>query len=191
MKKTLIVGLLGVLLGVAAGAGVQAQTPDTTVQKPISIKIGAFFPGNGTLKSATHNTWVKVGADYAFSKTNTANPLLTSGYVDYTGSSGSGNHASVVGVGVAARDYFSTTSAGSGTSFSPYAGVGIGAYFSHASGGGNTKDNTQIGGKIFLGAELNSGPFVEAAYNILPQSTHIGGSNIKYDGFDVSVGYRF
>ena len=50
MKKTMIVGLLGVLLGVAAGTSAQAQTPDTTVQKPISIKIGAFFPNDGNVK---------------------------------------------------------------------------------------------------------------------------------------------
>ena len=80
---------------------------------------------------------------------------------------------------------------GTGTSFSPYLGAGIGAYFSHASGNGTDKTNTQVGGKIFLGAELNSGPFVEAAYEILPQSTHINGSSYRFDGFDVAVGYRF
>ena len=57
--------------------------------------------------------------------------------------------------------------------------------------GRDHKTNTQVGGKIFLGAELNSGPFIEAAYEILPQSTHINGSSYRFDGFDVAVGYRF
>ena len=195
MKKTLIVGILGALLGVVAGAGAQAQTPDTTVVKPISIKVGAFFPGNGVVKDATGNTWFKVGADYAFSKTDTANPLLTSVYVDYAGGSKHGNNASLVGVGVAARDYFSKTSAGtsSGTSVSPYAGAGIGVYFAHASGGGFSKTETQLGGKIVLGAELNTGPFIEVGYNIVPKSFTVvnGGNSIRLDGFDASVGYRF
>ena len=125
--------------------------------------------------------------DYAFTKTNTETPALTSLYVDYAGT----DHAQLYSVGVAERGYFGQSAKGTGTSFSPYLGAGIGAYFSHASGGGTSKTNTQIGGKVFLGAELNSGPFVEAAYEILPQSTHINGSSYRFDGFDVAVGYRF
>ena len=71
---------------------------------------------------------------------------------------------------MAERGYFGQSSNGTGTSVSPYLGAGIGAYFSHASGGGTSKTNTQVGGKIFLGAELNSGPFIEAAYEILPRA---------------------
>ncbi|MBV9850729.1 MAG: outer membrane beta-barrel protein [Armatimonadetes bacterium] len=196
MKKTLIVGMLGVLLGGVAGAGAQAQTPDTAVVKPTSIKIGAFFPSNGTVKSATHNTWFRAGIDYAFAKTTSTNPLLTSGYVDYAGSSGNGNNASLIGIGVAARDYFTTAATGanavgSGTSVNPYAGAGIGVYIAHGSGSGSSVTSTQLGGKVFLGAELNTGPFIEVGYDIVPKSFSVAGSSIRADGFDASVGYRF
>lgn len=191
MKKTMIVGLLGALLGVAAGTSAQAQTSDAPVQRPISIKIGAFFPSNGTVKNATNSTWIKLGADYAFTKTTSTNPALTSVYFDYTGDSKHGANVNLYALGLAERYYFGPSGAGAGTSVSPYAGAGIGVDFTHASGGGQSKDNTQIGGKVFVGAELNSGPFIEAAYNILPQSIHSGGSSVRLDGFDVSLGYRF
>ncbi len=195
MKKVLIVGLLGALLGVAAGTSAQAQTPDTSVVKPISIKIGAFFPTDSNLKNGTHNTWFKVGADYAFGKTTSTNPLLTSIYADYAGSSSGGNHANLYDVGVAGRYYFTTSAtgagaAGSGTSVNPYAGAGIGAYFENAQASGDSSKTTAtLGGKIFLGAELNTGPFIEASYDIVPQK--LSRYDLRYSGFDVSVGYRF
>lgn len=195
MKKTAMIGLLGLLLGTAAGAGAQAQTPDTTVQKPISLKIGAFFPTDGNVKDGTHNTWIRAGADYAFAKTDAENPLLTSVYFDYAGSSSGGNHANLYGLGVAARDYFNTNSTangvvGSGTSVSPYVGAGIGVYFLNASASGDeNKTDTTVGGKVFLGAELNTGPFIEVGYNILPQK--ISYYDVNFSGFDATVGYRF
>jgi hypothetical protein len=183
MNKMTKTGLLSLVLVAAAVPAVFAQGTEP-VQKPISIKLGVYLPVKADVGDLLGHTWFAAGADYAFSKTASATPILPLVYVDYTGSSKNGIKGDFVGVGLGFRAYMSRAT---NTTVAPYYGAGIGAYFSHASGSGLSVNNTQLGGKVDIGAELNSGPFLEAAYQIIPQD--VSGSNLG--GFNIMVGDRF
>lgn len=133
------------------------------VQKPITVKIGAFFPTDGNARDAVGKTWFGAGADYAFRKTDAAAPILPLVYVDYAGKSGNGLSLSTVG-------------------------AGIGAYFLNASGGGTSDNNTVLGGKVNVGVELNQGPFLEAAYQVTGKYKN---SSSNANGLSFMVGDRF
>lgn len=180
MKKTMIVGALGALLCAAAGA--QAQTAEP-VQKPITIKLGVFLPSNGDVKDVLGKTWFSAGADYAFNKQGDTQNVMPLAYVDYAGSNKNGVKANFIGVGAGVRYYTSPPGTSSTT---PYVGAGVGAYFIHASGGGDSTNNTRIGGKINLGVEFQQMYLVEANY------TYAGKvSGTTLDGFGIQAGVRF
>jgi len=170
----------GVLISIAIGA--QAQTPTQPVQKPITIKLGAYFPTASSGRNAGGSTEFSTGLDYAFAKTTTGNPLLPSVYFDYQGGSKNGGHSDSYGLGIAARYYTSTP----GASVSPYFGAGVGIYDeSLKRSGGGSSSNANIGAKLLAGVEFSSA-LVELNYQFLPK--HNG---VNPDGLGVQVGYRF
>ncbi len=176
--------LLGGLLISIAAAGAQAQAPATQpVQKPITIKLGAYFPTAGSGENAGGHTQFSAGLDYAFAKTTTTpSPILPSIYFDYQGGSKNGGHLDSYGLGVAARYYTSTP----GASVSPYFGAGVGIYDeSLKRSGGNSGSNANIGAKLMAGLEFSSA-LVELNYQFLPK--HNG---VNPDGLGLQVGYRF
>lgn len=181
-KRFLLPAVLACLAPMAAGHA-QLGDPTVPVQKPITVKVGAFFPTNSGARDAVGNTWFTAGADYAFRKTDAAAPVLPLVYVDYAGKSRDGFRLSSVGVGVGVRAYGnrSTTS-----TVIPYYGAGIGAYFLTGSGGGSSETNTRIGGKVNVGVELNQGPFLEAAYTLTGK---VQGDDLN--GVSISIGTRF
>jgi len=209
MKKTMMFGVLGMML---CAIGAQAQTTpatDAAPQKPITIKLGAFFPSNGDTKNLG-KTWFAAGAEYAFAKPGTS--LLPLAYVDYTGKSkdlgtilddGAGNtisgkiSATSIGVGVGVRGYASTTGA-----ITPFYGAGLGVYFDQVKVDGSgtglfaksasvSKNKTNLGFKLNAGVEFQRMYFVEAAYTN-PGKVDLGdGISAKLEGFDLLVGARF
>ncbi len=172
----------GALISIAA-VGAQAQAPATKpVQKPITIKLGAYFPTASSGRNAGGSTEFSVGLDYAFAKTNTTSPILPSIYFDYQGGNKNGGHSDSYGLGVAARYYTSTP----GASVSPYFGAGVGIYDeSLKRNGGGSSSNANIGAKLLAGVEFSSA-LVEVNYQFLPK--HNG---VNPDGFGLQVGYRF
>lgn len=184
MMKTMAAGCLGLALGGLAGGGAQAQAPEAApVTKPITIKLGAFFPSDSALKDVIGKTWFNAGADYAFSKVGDQQNLMPLAYVDYAGKSGNGLTVSYVGVGPGVRYYLSPPGAGTVT---PYVGAGLGAYFLRASGGGDSANKTKFGFKLNAGVEFQQMYLVEASY------TNAGSeSGTRFDGFNLQVGVRF
>ena len=185
MKKTLKLSALlgGVFISIAA-AGAHAQAPATqSVQKPITIKLGAYFPTASSGRDAGGSTEFSAGLDYAFAKTaTTPSPILPSVYFDYQGGSKNGGHSDSYGLGIAARYYTSTP----GASVSPYFGAGVGIYDeSLKRNGGGSSSNANIGAKLLAGVEFSSA-LVEVNYQFLPK--HNG---VNPDGLGVQVGYRF
>lgn len=174
--------ILAALLPAAASHAQILGAPTAPVQKPVSIKLGAFFPTNSSARSDVGNTWFQAGLDYAFRKTDNAAPLLPLVYLDYAGKSRSGIHESSTGLGVGVRAYGNRAT---NTKVAPYFGAGLGAYFLHASGGGTT-NKTVLGGKVNAGVELNQGPFLEAAYQITGK---VNGDDLN--GVSVLIGDRF
>ena len=185
MKKTVAVSLLGVSLCGALGVGASAQTTDAApVTKPIAIKLGVFLPSNGDVKNAIGKTWFSAGAEYAFSKIGDQQNLLPLAYVDYAGKSGHGINADYVGVGPGARYYFSAP--GASTSVTPYVGAGIGAYFLHASGNGDSVNKTKFGFRVNAGVEFQQMYLLEVNY------TNAGSeSGTRFDGVNIQAGVRF
>lgn len=160
MKKTMAVILLGTTLsGISVGA--QAQDTAAPVQKPISIKLGVFLPSNGNIKAALGKTWFSAGAEYAFNKQGNTQNIMPLAYVDYAGAKKNGIDANFIGVGPGVRYY--TSPPGTSTT-TPYLGAGVGAYFIHASGGGDSTNNTRFGGKVNIGIEFQQMYLLEANY---------------------------
>ena len=179
LAGAVVAGLLPTVAG-------HAQSADTQpVQRPISIKLGVFLPSDGNVKSAVGNTAFTAGADYAFTKTATASPILPLAYVDYAGKSKNGVRLSFVSVGVGVRAYANRAT---NTKVAPFYGAGIGAYFLNGSGGGTSNNNTVLGGKVNLGVELNQGPFLEAAYQVTGKYKN---SSSNANGLSFMVGDRF
>ncbi len=183
MENLKLSALLGGLLISLAAVGAQAQAPTTQpVQKPITIKLGAYFPTASSGRNAGSSTEFSAGLDYAFAKTTTTSPILPSIYFDYQGGSKNGGHSDSYGLGIAARYYTSTP----GASAAPYFGAGVGIYDeSLKRSGGGSSSNANIGAKLLAGVEFSSA-LVEVNYQFLPK--HNG---VNPDGFGLQVGYRF
>jgi hypothetical protein len=184
MKKTMAVIGAGAALAGLLGTGAAAQTYDAVpVVKPLTLKLGAFLPINGTLKNAVGKTWFTAGAEYAFSKLGDQQNLMPLAYVDYAGANKHGLTVDYVGVGPGARYYLTAPGAGTTT---PYVGGGVGAYFLHASGNGSSINNTKFGFKVNAGIEFQQMYLVEVNY------TNAGSeSGTRFDGVGIQVGARF
>jgi len=170
MVKAVVTSAVAAILGGVFIGSAQAQDSDKgtlKVEKPIRIKIGGFFPSEGDSDTLFH-----AGIAYDIAKTKATNPLVYGAFLDYYGKDGN----SLFGLGGTIRGYF--TPAVAMTRF--YGGVGLGAYFADSDGGGN---ETNFGGKLFAGVELNQGFFGEVDY-VYP------GTN-RAAGIGASVGYRF
>jgi hypothetical protein len=189
--KTLLAGALvaGISTGLATTASAQTKagtTADETVKvlKPFRIKVGAFFPTDGDAKDALGSTFISYGVSYDFLKTQAANPLIISAYVDGYNKSKSGNRLNSIGVGPELRYYFNPVVA-TPTRF--YAGAGIGAYFLNAKAdNGDSENKTKFGGKVFGGLEFGPGFFGEVDYTFISKVEDFNPS-----GIDLQVGYRF
>lgn len=183
MKQLIISAVIGTALCGLTLAGAQAQSADQVV-KPVTIKLGAFFPSNGNLKDSVGKTWLTAGGDYAFSKQGEGQSLMPLGYVDYAGKSSHGLNASYVGVGGGFRYY--TSAPGATTGANPYLGAGIGAYFLHGSANGDSVNKTRFGFKLNAGVEFRQTYLLEATY------TNAGSVNgTRLDGFGIQAGVRF
>jgi len=173
--------ILGMILGGALGTGAWAQS-DAAPAKPITIKLGAFFPSGSRLKDGVSDTWFNAGVEYAVPSgmSQTLTPLL---YVDYAGSNRHGLNARYVGVGPGIRYYLAQPGAGT---VRPYVGAGIGAYFLHASGFGTSANKTQFGYRLNAGVEFSGSYLLEVGYTD-PSSL----SGTRFSGFNIQLGDRF
>ncbi len=181
-------------LGIAAlvGASViglgapraHAQVSDDTlkVQKPFTVKVGAFFPSDGDVRDAVGNTFLNLGVSYDFAKTQAVNPTVFGVYVDYFAKSDDGIRLNVFAIGPQAKFYFSPAT--EAQKF--YGGVGVGYYSVNARGGGASETKGRIGGKLMLGYEFAGGVLAEADYNFIGDVEGVNSS-----GAGLRLGYRF
>lgn len=204
MKKAVIIGILATLTSISVK--VEAQTPLPKLPtKPITLKLGVFFPSGGDLRDSVGSAFFAAGAEYAFSPGHEKS-LIPLAYVDYVGKSrnrntddGQGNSVSLdltatsIGIGGGVRFYAHPMPA-----YSPYLGGGLGLYFNHFkadanvnTGGqtnstGDSANKTRLGFKINAGVEFQRTYFVEAAYS---NSGSVEGT--RTDGFSLLIGGRF
>lgn len=209
MQKTLILAALGMLL---CAASAQAQTApavdETAPPKPLTIKLGAFFPSNGNLKDLVGSTFFSAGAEYAFLNKQNPASLVPLVYVDYAGrgknrsiDDGQGNSvsldltASTVGVGGGVRYYIGAPGTGSVT---PYVGAGVGVYFNRikvataVSSGGQSGSASDSLNKTQVGFRLNAGIEFQKMYLLEANYTNAGSvEGTRIDGFGIQAGVRF
>ena len=164
-------GALVVLGGFGTSAHAQTTITALPVQKPFRIGLGAAFPTDGN-----KDTVFSAGAAYDFGKSTSTNPLIGGVYLDYYGK----KSQSVFGGGLSARYLFAPATAPAQF----YGGAGIGVYGNHTGNGSSTKTN--IGGKLFAGYQLNSGPFAEVDYTVTQKN-----NGVNPDAINLRVGYRF
>lgn len=171
--------LLTALMVLAAPA-MAADTDVRPTEKPIRVLVGLFQPTAGGAKSALH-----LGLGYDFLKSKDKAPTIYNVYVDYNsrrvtvpvGEGTERRDVSRTGIGVSAR--FLTDSANNAAR--SYYGAGIGSYTVK---NGTSKSN--LGGKAFVGHELNSGVFAEADYTFIAK---VNGTDPS--GWSARVGFRF
>ena len=214
MQKIFILSAVGTLLCVS---GVQAQTApaqtapaadEIQTAKPITLKLGAFFPSNGDVKDLFGSTFLSVGGEYAFTGKNRVSSVVPLVYVDYAGRSKNLSSTdsqgtsfsndltfSTVGVGGGVRYYVGTPGTGSVT---PYIGAGAGLYFDHlknaatsSSGGQSVSDSTSVN-KTKVGFRLNAGVEFQKMYLVEVNYTNAGTiESTRLDGFGIQAGARF
>jgi len=176
MKKLalpLIIGALAIgSIGLAQADPVAGSSTTQVVQR-WTVEVGPSWSTNS--HSATNG---EVIVDYAFEKSAAnSNPVIPSIYLDDVFTT-SGKSSSITDLGVAVRqDYRS-----SGSSITPYAGIGVSAFYLSA-GSANT---TGISGKVFGGVEFSSSWLLEIHY--APRTDYHG---VDLSGYGVDVGYRF
>ena len=200
MKNIKFLGAAGALLAVLAPTMASAQD----VTKPVTLKLGAFFPANSGIKDTLGNTWFAAGLEYAFQKPadmtggslSKLSPLV---YLDYTGRTRKLNGENVEGrtinVGIGAKYYAPTQGT---VTVRPYIAAGIGAAVIHAKSSvtttdgettvtsSQTKEQTNFGFKVNGGLEFAQNYLVDVAYW---NSGKVQGTRL--DGVAVSLGYKF
>jgi len=167
ITTTLVVGAL--LLAI-----IGAANADTT-KTPWSVAIGAAWPSQSAAKTAEGDTMFSAGLDYVFAKSKAVLPLSTSVYYDFAGASKNGENLYSDAVGIAVRQPFGRCTTGCATS--PYVGAGIGAYMVDDKVAGNSKTETDLGGKVMLGIDFSKMWFLELNYNWAPISQGLNASN--------------
>jgi len=181
MNKNVITGL--VVLAAIALAPIAANAQSLNVQKPVTIKLGVFFPSNGSVEGNVGHEFFAAGADVALSKSTAKLTTVPLVYADYNGKSSNGNHLYDTGVGIGVKQYLGE---GPNSATTPYVGAGVGAYFDQASQPGFSENKTNLGYKLDVGYEFYHAAVVEADYTD-------GGSihGIRANGLSLLVGYRF
>ncbi len=189
MNKTVTTALLTAACGAALcgvfTSGASAQSA-AAAEKPITIKLGAFFPSGSRLKDGVRDTWFSAGAEYALpTKAGAATSNLSYlGYIDYAGSDHRGIKASYVGVGPGVR--YLLQAPGSESTLTPYVGAGIGAYFLHGSGLGGSSNKTNFGYRLNAGVEFKRAYLFEVNYT---DANSLSGA--RFSGFNIQLGAKF
>ena len=170
------------MLGIAATA--RAQDPEPVEPHKYDLRLGAFFPTQGNLRSQSGSPYYVVGIDY--------NPLLrykpAGGTVffsvDFKFRESGG--LSFLTVPLLANVSWNITPPTS--QYRLWAGLGGGVYFINTGFIGGT---TQAGARFFVGADITDRWFLLFDYDYVGGFTDDRGNGIRVDGLTFSVGRRF
>jgi hypothetical protein len=169
------------VLAVAAAAGVLLCAGARPAQAQLDIipkfrlKAGLFLPTDTSLKNATSNTWLKVGADVGvpFGPNLPVIGSSTKLGVEYA------VNGSTSLIPITLSLYVQP----SAVKTSPvYAGAGVGVWT--ARGGGSTA--SRLGYRLLAGVDLSARTFVEVQYDVVGR---LRGTRV--DGFSLMAGLKF
>ncbi|MDX1932798.1 MAG: hypothetical protein SFU56_09355 [Capsulimonadales bacterium] len=208
MQKTLrgalfLVGCGLTMVWFSPGAFAQdSLTPGGKIRRPFRVKIGGYFPADGTIRRDTGNRFTSIGIAYDFFTLPALTPLIGSVYInDASGRRDKtfGNdvietEASISGLGLQVRTYFLPQT----ENLNFFAGGGFGIYSitvrtgrqQGASFTEESQDSTRLGGKVMAGVEWKKRFFGELEYTF-PGIVSAGGKTFDLSGLNVSIGTRF
>jgi hypothetical protein len=172
---------LALTLGLGAIIAPAAQAQTLKPERPISLKIGGYFPVRKGFSDATNDVLWAAGASFDFFKTPGGNATVAGVYLDGAFYDSSSRDGSLVGLGVQGRTYLRGIAATSGL----YALYGVGSYYQYAKSSGFSTSEWRFGGKLGFGLDTGSRLFFEATY------TSIDGGKLDGDGIQAFVGLRF
>lgn len=179
---------MGTVLGALALAGLSspaaAQDYEPVQLKKAAVKVGAFIPTNGGLKSDAGSTWWYVGLDYfpGF-RHRLANADVGFGADLRFRDSGK---VSLFSHSLGAKALWDISPEGSPVVFR--AGLGAGIYFSNTKHSGGM---TNPGLKFIFSVDLSQRLFVEVNYDWVSGFTDSVSKSIRVDGLTVSAGVRY
>lgn len=197
LLRTTAAALAATALVMAVGGSASAQNLDEKPDNPIRLKIGAFFPYDGDTRDSLGSNFISFGAGYDLRRASSFRPMVLEAYVDgfqrSRTTSAARSEATVIGAGLAAR--FSLYETPPSPWFNPYVGAGLGVYYTRfkaelADGIEGSATRTSVGGKFFLGAEVQKNWFGEAEFNFLPHPSVLGNDQVL-SGWQLRLGYRF
>lgn len=173
---TLAVG--GSVVGIPARpAAAQINNP-----LPIRVKLGVLLPQHGDTKRDTGDVHFNAEVDLALPLPGAGSRQVT---VGYSQSLESGKKLRAIPVTVA--QVFSAPNPAAGITGNVYFGLGFGAYFLRASGGGVSESKTRLGGFGMAGYQFPNAFFVEAKYHLV--SGKVAG--LSPNGLAFLLGRRF
>jgi hypothetical protein len=182
LKTTNLIAGLAIAAVVAAPfVGNATVAHAAPASKPFSIAIGGNYPTSDTVRKNTTDTGLHVGLGYALpgAGLTTGTPSVD---FDYDYDSGHGNKVNVYALELA--DRYNLNKIGEST-FTPYIGGGIGAVNIDGSGHSQSRNVTNFGAKVLVGAKFSQA-FVEVAYAY-------NGKDHGYDASDINftIGTHF
>jgi opacity protein-like surface antigen len=183
--KNALLAVIAVAGAVVSANAQSATVPSAKLEKPITVKLGAYFPQSGSSKNAG-STWFLASVNYDVLKTASASPITVGAYLDFSAAEKSMDGVKYkrgfLGIGPQGKYYFAKP----GATVTPYAGAGLGIYFVNGKDGSDSSTKTHIGYKLLAGAEFAQGFVGELSYHF-PGNVRDGNVN----GFGVQLGYRF
>jgi hypothetical protein len=172
-KNWKAVATLAALAG-GLGGWTQPAAAQTGGILPLRIKAGVLLPEDG-------GTAFNGEVDLAIPTLGAGRTLITAGYAE---GKENGRRLRIIPVTVAR--IFSPPNPAAGVTGNIYFGLGVGAYFLRASGGGVSEEKTRVGGFGVAGYQFPSTFFVEAKY-------HVAGkvAGLSPNGVALLLGRRF
>ena len=169
------------VLAIGAGLAAQPAAAQGTGIVPVRVKVGLMLPQDSDTKDFAGSRLLNGEVDVSLPNLGAGKYILTAGYAQ--GSRGGGK-LRVIPVTVAR--VFGPPNPLSGVTGNVYFGLGAGAYFLRASGGGTSESKTRLGGFGLIGYQLPNPYFIEAKY-------HVAGSvnGISPNGLAIMVGRHF
>jgi hypothetical protein len=168
-----------------AGAGCTAAARPAAAQStglvPLRVKVGVLLPQGGA-RDFAGSTHFDGEVDVRIPGLGAGNTYVTAGYSD---GSKSGRHLRMIPLTIS-RLYGAPNPA-AGVTGNVYFGVGAGAYFLRASGGGVSDSATRLGGFGVVGYQFPSRYFLEAKYHLVAGKV----AGVRPNGLALMIGRTF
>ena len=168
-----------------AAAQVYEPLPDGAKQnRPISLRVGAYFPTSSRARRDVGQTLPSVGVDYALHQESATSSTFIS--LDYIDRSSAGNELRIVPLTYGLH-YIQDTNAKNAT----YVGFGVGAYFTNITvtndtGSHDSHSDVLYGGFVNAGVNIGATSFLDLRYHFTTTS-----GSVNPGGAQLSVGFRF